>query len=177
MSLKEKFEAGLLKSDQNLVRSRPPSNLYNQFNVERLKQISRIALSLDDLYNIGQPVIESQRKVFKISHDANVLGKIIKIQHTIKPREIQFAVPFSDNDALYVDIREDNVLGSKTYNYTGKVDEAVNRLVEWLAEVAPEHAEKISAILDKIENPPRGPVMVCQSSGTADTGGPRIVGH
>ncbi len=161
MSLKDTYTKAKLHSDENVVGKQSLTSYGNQFFDARLKFFNSICGS--NIENIEDKRF-IQSSVFKVRKDSNALGITISLTHHSKG-EIQFACPRGDKEKLLMSVlppsRMFDVQG-KIYDYTGNIEAANERLVVWLAEVAPEHSAEIGAILDRIENPPRGPVMTIE---------------
>ncbi len=163
MGLKDTYDKAILKSSANVVGEQQLSSYGNAYFDRRLKVINTITGSGLDCIK-KQSIGGGASPVFKVKQGINALGTVISIAHEYRG-EIQFAIPRDDKEVLLVSVLPPynsyaaGMPAGKIYSYTGNVDAANERFVEWLATVAPEHSAEIGAILDRIENPPREPVM------------------
>lgn len=163
MSLKDRYDKTILKNSTNVVGSQYLSIFGNVYFDQRLKMIYSLIGS-----GLEQVTQKSTRlalpPIFEIDKNIIALGTMVSIRHYSKG-EIQFATPRDDKEKLLVSILppyssyNPMALG-KIYDYTGNIEAANERLVEWLAEVAPEHSAEIGAIIDRLETPPREQVII-----------------
>ena len=168
MRLKSRFEDSLLKSKVNVVGTQPLSSHGNQFMDPRLQFINALCGSgLDNIARKNSIIGDPAPAVFRVSRDVNALGISISVTQGYGG-EIQFSCPRNDSNTLLLSVLPpyssygSSIPEGKIYDYTGNIEAANERLVEWLAEVAPEYSAEIGAMLDKIENPQRGPMMVIE---------------
>lgn len=168
MGLKDTYKKEILKSSTNVVGYQNPSSYGNAYFDERLCIIGRIINSgLDKIKE--KSTLSNPPSVFKVTKSINAFGTVVSIHHAYRG-EIQFAIPRDDKEQLLVSILPpyssygvEMPIG-KIYDYTGNIEAANDRLVEWLAEVAPEQNAEIITIFNQIENLAPGPMITMESS-------------
>jgi hypothetical protein len=159
MSYKKTFEKALLKTKGNIVGTHSFRRSCNQYEDPRLAFIGRVVDSgLDKLKLVPLSILDrAGSTVFKTRKDSTPLGMVISVEHYLGG-EIQFACPVADTARLLVSIYKPHnghpVLTSPAadiYEYTGNIEAANERLVEWLAALAPELKAEIGTILERLD--------------------------
>ncbi|MCD8562520.1 MAG: hypothetical protein LRY54_00245 [Alphaproteobacteria bacterium] len=156
MSYKDTFEKALLKTTGKDINDHAGD--YHGYRKD-----PRLKFMLHDLMAAGLARIVEKSKwstgesrgLFEISDTYNALGMAASIKCLSGYQKIEFACPQDDKNKLFVTIYNLAYIGkSYVYDYTGNIEAANDRLVEWLVEAAPDYGLEIAAVLDKIENKP-----------------------